>query len=153
LIQEENAAAAVDTELQDAKDRKKQQLIDAEKDYQKNVLEEEADDKAKAIKDAEESEERLKEEKHNKMVADHERLLADAMSESLVQVSDNVESNSPMDIIGSGVPLSNEFVMIRNPLNEERGEVDRNSAADIIGSGPEMNNELIMLRNPLNEER
>lgn len=69
------------------------------------------------------------------------------MNESLVQIGDNdVERNSAMDIIGSGEPLSSEFVQIRNPLNEERDEVDRNSAADIIGSGPEVIEELVMLR-------
>jgi len=46
-------------------------LIDAEADYQKNVAEEEQEDKIKAEKDAEEAEERMKEEKHNKAVADH----------------------------------------------------------------------------------
>ena len=103
-------------------------MIDAQKDYEQNVIEEEAEEKAKAEKDAIDMEERLKEEKHNKMIADHNKLLAEAMKEeSLVQIS--------------------------NPLNEERGEVDRNSAADIIGSGPEINNELVMLRNPLNDER
>ena len=84
MIQEENESANIDKEMQDAKDRKKQQLIDAEADYQKNVAEEEAEDKAKAIKDAEEMEERVKEEKHNKMVAEHNKLLAEAMNESLV---------------------------------------------------------------------
>lgn len=59
-------------------------MIDAEAEYQKNVAEEEAEEKAKAIKDAEEMEERIKEEKHNKMIADHNKLLAEAMNESLV---------------------------------------------------------------------
>jgi hypothetical protein len=71
LIQEENEAANLDKEAQDAKDRKKQQMIDAEAEYEKNVAEEEAEDKVKAEKDAEDMEERLKEEKHNKAVADH----------------------------------------------------------------------------------
>ena len=107
-------------------------MIDAQKEYEKNVEEEEADDKVKAEKDAIDMEERMKEEKHTKMIADHEKLLAEAMKDSsLVQVNDQ----------------------IWNPLNEERGEVDRNSAADIIGSGPEMNSEFVMLRSPLNEER
>jgi len=148
LIQEENEAASLDNEISDAKARKKQQLIDAEKDYQKNILEEEADDKVKAEKEAEEMEERMKEDKHNKAAAEHTKLLAEAMNESLVQVYDNVESNSPMDIIGSGIPMSSEFLQIRSPINEEREGIDRNSAADIIGSGPVINNELLMLRSP-----
>jgi hypothetical protein len=77
-------------------------MIDAEADYQKNVIEEEAEDKAKAEKDAEEMEERMKEDKHNKVIADHNKMLAEAMNESLVQVYDNVENNSAADIIGSG---------------------------------------------------
>jgi hypothetical protein len=101
LIQEEDAAHALDNELKDAKERKKQQLIDAEAEYQKNVIEEEQEDKVRAEKEAEEMEERLKEEKHN----NHNKLLAEAMNESLVQVGDNVEANSPMDMIGSGQPL------------------------------------------------
>lgn len=105
LIQEEDAAHALDNELKDAKERKKQQLIDAEAEYQKNVIEEEQEDKVRAEKEAEEMEERLKEEKHNKAIADHNKLLAEAMNESLVQVGDNVEANSPMDMIGSGQPL------------------------------------------------
>ena len=52
LIQEENAANALDNEVKDAKERKKQQLIDAEAEYQKNVNEEEAEDKIKAEKEA-----------------------------------------------------------------------------------------------------
>ena len=85
-------------------------MIDAEAEYQKNVLEEEADDKIKAEKEAEAMEERLKEEKHNKAIADHNKLLAEAMNESLIQVGDNVEANSPMDMIGSGTPLQTEFL-------------------------------------------
>ena len=59
-------------------------MIDAEAEYQKNVLEEEQEDKIKAEKEAEAMEERLKEEKHNKAIADHNKLLAEAMNESLV---------------------------------------------------------------------
>jgi hypothetical protein len=84
LIQEENAAKSMDDEIKDARERKKQQLIDAEAEYQKNVLEEEQEDKIKAEKEAEAMEERLKEEKHNKAIADHNKLLAEAMNESLV---------------------------------------------------------------------
>jgi hypothetical protein len=54
-------------------------LIDAEAEYQKNVLEEEQEDKIKAEKEAEEME-----EKRNKSIADHNKLLAEAMNESLV---------------------------------------------------------------------
>ena len=85
-------------------------MIDAEADYQKNVAEEEQEDKVKAEKDAEEAEERMKEEKHNKAVADHQKLLAEAMNETLIQTGDDVEKNSAMDIIGSGMPLNTEFV-------------------------------------------
>ena len=59
-------------------------MIDAEAEYQKNVLEEEQEDKIKAEKEAEEMEERMKEEKRNKSIADHNKLLAEAMNESLV---------------------------------------------------------------------
>ena len=59
-------------------------MIDAEAEYQKNVLEEEQEDKVKAEKEAEEMEERMKEDKHNKSIADHNKMLAEAMNESLV---------------------------------------------------------------------
>jgi len=84
LIQEENAAKSMDDEIKDARERKKQQLIDAEADYQKNVLEEEQEDKVRAEKEAVEMEERMKEDKHNKAIADHNKMLAEAMNESLV---------------------------------------------------------------------
>ena len=84
MIQEENAAKSMDDEIKDARERKKQQLIDAEADYQKNVLEEEQEDKVRAEKEAVEMEERMKEDKHNKAIADHNKMLAEAMNESLV---------------------------------------------------------------------
>ena len=59
-------------------------MIDAEADYQKNVLEEEQEDKVRAEKEAVEMEERMKEDKHNKAIADHNKMLAEAMNESLV---------------------------------------------------------------------
>jgi len=74
----------MDDEIKDARERKKQQLIDAEADYQKNVLEEEQEDKVRAEKEAVEMEERMKEDKHNKAIADHNKMLAEAMNESLV---------------------------------------------------------------------
>ena len=59
-------------------------MIDAEAEYQKNVLEEEQEDKIKAEKEAEETEERMKEDKHNRSIADNNKMLAEAMNESLV---------------------------------------------------------------------
>jgi len=32
------------------------------------------------------------------------------MNETLIQTSDDVEKNSAMDIIGSGIPMNTEFI-------------------------------------------
>ena len=55
----------------------------------------------------------------------------------------DIDRNSPMDIIGSGPEFNNELILLRNPINEERNGVENNSAMDIIGSGPEWNSDLI----------
>ena len=39
-------------------------------------------------------EERIKEEKHNKMIAEHNKLLAEAMNESLIQINEEPEEEA-----------------------------------------------------------
>lgn len=86
LMEQEQAQVAAQKELEDAREAKRVQLIEAEKEHEKLVAEEEKEEAEKQEKEQEAMEQRMEEKKRQDAQKAHEALFKQVMDEQNVQV-------------------------------------------------------------------
>jgi len=86
LIAEQEEGDSFQKEMEDAKERKRIQLAEAEKEHEQLVAEEEKEEAAQKEKDAKEAEEREEEKRKDDARKHHEQMLKELTDDSNVQI-------------------------------------------------------------------
>lgn len=86
LMEQEQAVINAEKEIKEAREAKRLQLIEAEKEHEKAVADEEKEEAEKQAKEQEEMEARMEEKKRQDQLKAHEALFKQVMDEQNLQV-------------------------------------------------------------------